>query len=125
MIAKFLSRRIDANTLDLLHARIQPSANPCNTKERHSGSSVDDLPFWSCDAYKYSGDGQVASFISSTKHLKHLGFEMNSIHEVAFNENFEAIGQALTAHYADLEEIAAAESDIFFFLSTWILGGIQ
>ena len=103
MIAKFLSlpsvRRIDANTLYLLHAQIQPSANPCNTKERHSGSSVDDLPFLDCDAYEYSGDGQVASFISSTKHLR-------------------------TAHYADLEEIAAAESDMSF-LSTWILGGCK
>ena len=112
MIAKYLSlpsvRRIDANTIYFTRGRSHQQILD-KTQECHGGSSVDDLRFRNCDACEYTGDGQVASFISSTKHLKRFRYKMNSMREVAFNEIFEAIGQALTAHYANLEEIAVAE----------------
>ena len=46
---------------------------------------------------------------------------MNKKCGIAFNENFEAIGQALIGRFADLEEIAVAESGMVF-LRTWIMG---
>ena len=66
---------------------------------------MDDLRFLNCDAYEYSGDGRVASSISSTKQLKRFGFEMNNMCAVSFIESFEAIEQALKAHSANLEKL--------------------
>ena len=45
---------------------------------------------------------------------------MNRMYGVAFAENVEAIGQALIGRFADLEEIAVAESGMVF-LCTWIM----
>ena len=123
-IAKYLSlpslRRIDAKTTYFTRGRSYQQILD-KTKER---SFVDDVWFLKCDAYERSGDSQVVSLISSTKHLKRFAFEINSMREVAFNENFEAIGQKLTARYANPEEFAVTESDMIF-LSTWIMGGCK
>ena len=98
MIAKYLSlpivRRLDAKTIYFTCGRShQQILN--KTKGRDGGSSVDNLRFLNLDAYEYSGDCHVASFIFSTKRLKLFGFELTSMCAVAFNENFEAKGQTL------------------------------